>query len=49
MYIYVMYDYDSNGILDKAIPNRQAATMKTDWKDLFDTLTKHEHIVKILF
>ena len=27
-YIYVIYDFDSNMILTKAIPNRQAATIR---------------------
>ena len=45
-YIYIMYDWDSNIILAKAIPNRQAATIKKAWEELYQKLTIHGHEVK---
>ena len=45
-YIYVMYDYDGNAILVKAIPNRQAATIKNAWENLYCKLTKQGHVIK---
>jgi len=44
-YVYVMYDFDSNMILVKAVPNRQAATITAAWEELFRQLTKHGHVV----
>ena len=40
-YIYVLYDYDSNNILVKAIPNRQAAVIKNAWESLYKRLIRN--------
>ena len=40
-----MYDYDSNMILMKAIPSRQASVIRSAWEELYLKLTKHGHVV----
>ena len=42
-YIYVLYDYDSNMICVKAIPNRQGNTIKKCWEELYHRITKNGH------
>ena len=42
-YMFVMYDYDSNAILVKAIPNRQAATIQDAWTDKLQILQRNGH------
>ena len=46
-YLYVMYDHDSNGILVEPLKNRNATTIVTAWKALFNRLTKHGHTTKM--
>ena len=45
-YIYLMYDYDSNAVMVKALPNRQAATIRKCWDTLHLRLTQHGHTIK---
>ena len=40
-----MYDYDSNMILCKPLPNRQANTIKKAWEEMYTRLTKHGHVI----
>ena len=41
-----MCDYDANVILAIVLPNRQAATIKKAWEDLFSDLIQHGHEVQ---
>ena len=45
-YIYLMYDYDSNGILVHPLKNRQAAEITTAWVHIHQRFTKHGHTIK---
>ena len=40
-YMFVLYDYDSNAILIKAIPNRRAATIRDAWVDKVNILQQN--------
>ena len=40
-YMFVLYDYDSNAILVKAIPNRRAATIRDAWIDKLQILQRN--------
>jgi hypothetical protein len=45
-YIYVLYDFDANAILAKAIPNRQAKTLVNAWEELHAQISQHGHPTK---
>jgi len=45
-YIYLMYDYDSNGILVHPLKTRQAADITSAWEHLHSRFTKHGHPIK---
>ena len=42
-YIYVLYGYDSNAILVKAIPNQQEQTIENAWENLTKRLNTNGH------
>jgi hypothetical protein len=42
-YIFVLYHHDTNSIHAEAIPNRQAASIRTDWETIHKTLVRHGH------
>jgi hypothetical protein len=42
-YIFVLYHHDTNSIHAKAIPNRQAASIRTAWETTHKTLVRQGH------
>ena len=45
-YIMILYDYDSNAILAKAVKTRQAKDLSDTWKQLYNDLTRNGHTTK---
>ena len=46
-YIFLLYVYDANGILVKAIKDRKGATLTEAWKDCNARLQQHGHKTKL--
>ena len=46
-YLFTMYDYDSNAILQVPIKNRQGKVIAEAFTACYDKLTKHGHVVKL--
>ena len=44
--MHILYDYDGNVILCKAIKNRQAKTLVDAWEELHKKLTAYGHTTK---
>ena len=45
-YIFTMYDYDSNAIIQQPLKNRQGATIAKAFTMCYKTLTQHGRQVK---
>ena len=45
-YIYLLYNYDSNGILVHPLKTRQAVEITNAWEHLHRRMTKHGHTIK---
>ena len=46
-YLFTMYDYDSNTILQVPIKNRQGKVIAEAFTKCYEKLTKHGHVVKM--
>jgi hypothetical protein len=42
-YLFILYHYDTNSIHAEAIPNRQAASIRTAWETVHKTLIRQGH------
>jgi hypothetical protein len=42
-YLFILYQYDTNSIHAEAIPNRQAASIRTSWETIHKTLIRQGH------
>ena len=40
-YIFILYDYDSNAILAKVIPNQKGSTIQTAWEQIHKALQRN--------
>ena len=46
-YVFILYDYDSNAILAKAIPNRRGSTIKMAWEQIHKALQQNGYCPKL--
>ena len=46
-YIFVFYNYDTNSNHATAIPNRQAASIRTAWEKTYKLLVQHGHLAAL--